>query len=73
MERQDRLYAIPNKILGKCVCPELVGRFSILEASERLNELISDTHELANIKAVFSQFRSSETVPEQFLTWIQHN
>lgn len=73
MERTKRIYALPNQLLGSEVCPELVGRFSIETAQDKLHQLISEHHRYLEILQQFKTIKQSSNVASYFSEWVSRN
>ncbi len=73
MERQNKLYALPNILLGNQICPELVGRFTIDKAQQTLRKLLNDRHGYNEIIQKFKTIKQSTNVANYFSDWVSRN
>jgi lipid-A-disaccharide synthase len=73
LERLDRLYALPNKLLNTMLCPELVGRFTVEDAQAELKALINDSFRYTEILDAFKMLKQSGNVADYFADWIIRN
>jgi hypothetical protein len=67
MARSKQSYALPNKLLKKKICPELIGRFSPKSAAETLNELINNKENYHNILKEFKHLHPKENAIKALL------
>ena len=67
MAKLNQTYAIPNKLLNKKLCPELVGRFKPKTAATKLNELISNKEAYKNTVNAFKTLHPTHNALDALL------
>ncbi|MBL6722622.1 MAG: hypothetical protein ISQ13_01285 [Candidatus Margulisbacteria bacterium] len=71
--QKKRLYALPNQLLNKAVCPEVVGRFSIDLTRKKFEEFVNNSQLHHEISDKFKALAPTKSVMGDWLNWLKTN
>ncbi len=71
--RSQKIYSIPNSKLGYKLCPELIGRFSVSDATHLLHVFLNNSDRYFEITRGFENFVLKQNSLDGVIRWIKSN